>query len=487
MSSASEMYTGETFPYFKAVRKSSKTTECVGVFRKLAIDDDGLKRKGMFNWLKGSRWHQRFFYLNVCANPQLFSLYDSSLHTVFDDVEDDYCAKELDRVIDKLSKFGNKGDVRLSWFNEVEAVSDFVVGSSRFLVNYSGNIVDKMKESSLDGRSESIGKGFSKIEDKYFIWAKVESVHGPTDKYPTSKRGDMVRYYTYYLKVKGRKKNKDKDGSLKRWSIDLEPRFPRRGVEFDAAEREYLKRRNDIFATLYICLNRIDHCNPDVSKMLVGILANFGVGYCIKMKRVAPWWTVVLHKAQKKVKSEDYDTLREADMRFIRHGEVEVGDEIALLPEIDRCHAFDCELKPPTGKFDKDDVAYQNAEFEFDVDEEEEQHIGDLFLTSSGYGVDKARWDLAVKISHCNKQLALACSDDKKVKVIRKTIGDKKMKYWPDEKEIVFHLFGKGFNTSITRSRKCYTVDIQEIISNVTERWLYSTHVRRWCTTTTNA
>ena len=51
-------------------------------------------------------------------------------------------------------------------------------------------------------------------------------------------------------------------------------------------------------------------------------------------------------------------------------------------------------------------------------------------------------------------------------------------RYWPYEREIAFHLFGKGFNTSMRKSRKCYTVDIQEIISNVTERWIYSTHVR---------
>ena len=430
MSSTSEMYTGETFPYFKTLRKSSRSTEQVGVFRKLEIGDDGLKkRKGMFGWLK-SRWHERFFYMNACCNSQLFALYESSLHTVFDEVEDAYCAKELERVIDKLSKFGEKGDVRLSWFNEDKAVSDAVVGSWRFLVDYGGNIVDKMKEANLDGRMESLGGGYSnKIEDQFHIWAKVASVHGPADKYPTSKRGDMVRYYTYYLSVKGRRKDTDKDGKVKRWSIDLTPKFPRRGVEFNSAEGEYLKRRNDIFATLYMCLTRIDHCNPDVSKMLVGIFANFGVGQTIQMKRIAPWWSVVLHKAQKKVKSEDYDTFREADMKFIRHGEVEAGDEIAICPEIDRCHAFDCELQPPTGEFDKTDVAYQNAEFEFDVDEDEEEHIGDLFLTSAGYGVDKARWDLAVKISHCNKQLALACSDDKKIKVIRKKVGDRKMTY----------------------------------------------------------
>jgi len=120
---------------------------------------------------------------------------------------------------------------------------------------------------------------------------------------------------------------------------------------------------------------------------------------------------------------------------------------------------------------------FSTAEWEFEVQEDEDEHIGDLFLTKTGYGIEKARWDLAVKISHINKTLALACSDDKKIKVVRKKGGDRKMLYWPYEREIVFHLFGEGFNTSMLKSRKCYTVDIQEILSNFTERWLYSTHV----------
>jgi len=357
MSSKSDCYNDETFEYFKELHKSSKQTECVGVFRKLNIGDDGTgKHKGMFSWLS-KRWHERFFYMNVCRNKDLFPLYESSIHLVFDEVDDEFCLKESERVIDKLKTFGEKGLARLSWFDLHKPISNFVVGSSRFLVNYSGNIKNKANDANVDGRMEAVSDQNGRVEDKYFLWAKVVGAHGPTDKYPTDKTGEMVRYYTYYVSVKGRKKRKQEDGST-RWSVDMIPSFRRHGLEFDSCNDEYLKRRNDIFTTLYMCMRRVENCNPDVTKMLVGILANFGVGHCIKIKRIAPWWSVVLHKAAKKVASKDSDTLRESDMKFIRHGEVEVGDEIAICPEIDRCHAFDCELKPPTGEFDRTDVAY---------------------------------------------------------------------------------------------------------------------------------
>ena len=147
-------------------------------------------------------------------------------------------------------------------------MSDVVVGSWRFRVDYRGNVVDDIWRRRVMYRYKEAECACN------YIWAKVASVHGPADKYPTSKREDLEeRYYTYHVSVKGRKKDTDKDGKVKRWLIDLTPTFP--GIEFDSAEGEYLKRRNDIFTSLYMYLTRIDHCNSDLSKTLVGIFAYY--------------------------------------------------------------------------------------------------------------------------------------------------------------------------------------------------------------------
>ena len=321
----------------------------------------------------------------------------------------------------------------------------------------------------------------------------------------------MTRYYTYAVSISGRKKNVYKDGSV-RWSIDMIPQFPKHGFEYHSAEVFYPKARHGIFTTLFWCFTKIENCHDPIAKLLVGILETYGafvfkndffnlfslslslslslcvsisltsslsqgVGNCVKTTWVTPWWNIVLHKSSEKAKCTEHNSgIRDTDQMFIEHVLIKPGDRIAICPQIDRFHAFDCELRKP-GVIDKSDAAFSNSEFEFDVDEEFEEHIGDLFLTSAGYNIERARWDLAVRLSHCNKQLALAVSNDKKLKIVRSKGGTRKMSYWPYDREIVFHLFEDRFEGDITKKRKCITVDLQEILSNVTERWLYSTHV----------
>ena len=173
MSSKSDRYTEEKNEYFRKIAKSRSTTEHFGMFRKLAVNDDGGKRSGMFAWFKGKRWHERFFYLNACANKNLFRLYDSSIHGVFDDVDDEFCEEESKRVIAKLSALGSEGLVQLIWCSMSDTVSQFVTASARFLVTYQGTIVDKVSDASLQGRDDYVTGTSSKIEDMYTIWCDV--------------------------------------------------------------------------------------------------------------------------------------------------------------------------------------------------------------------------------------------------------------------------------------------------------------------------
>lgn len=462
---------------------SDRITEFFGYMMKLPKNDDGMteKRPGMFGFLGGTGWKEQFFHMMICGDEDKLTFMSSIETYCFEDDQHAFFVKEHPRLLKVMSNLGPLGMVRLSWYTlptGYKKGADFLHASRRFLMDEKGKVFYKHKEASLAGFDPNSEKGDDSLACKMLYYVECTGCFGDGEKRPPRTLRRMpTRYYTYNITVSGyryQKYNisdvpKKGKGPIK-WNTRNDS-YPCWLHEHKGAARRYLKKRMDYLIHLYGTLSsKFKHIfsasdDKDFGFKVMKQLYNFGCGRYIKIEMIVPWWSVVGVRPPNCKDEEEW--------RFIRHRDVKPGMTLVICPEIERYHAVENDIRPPRpGPPPACDELGYDARFEFYL-EDDEEYIGDAWFSDKGWKTEKGRWHLAVRIQHLAPNLVNAVARDQKFRVVRRKT-DGFLRYWPFERDYAIHLWGKGLDGPTNKNRKVDVVNINELISITTERWLWA-------------